>query len=159
MRALRRLGGATDVIIDVDGCLTSGLQLVTMDGLKIKAFGLDDRAAIEEWQHAVKVTLITSDMSGATIARAKSWNIPLTEAPAQAAKRLLVISKITGDLRRTVYVGDGYHDVLVLECCGFGIAPADAWPPTARAADAVTTLPGGRRAVAQAMDFTGFYLL
>lgn len=159
-RALRAAGGATDIVIDVDGCLTPGAQVIGSDGEKpVKVFGLDDLAAIERWRDAVRITFITSDWCKPTQARAESWAVPLIWAPAYAPDRIRTISAHTGNLRRTIYIGDGYHDWHVMRAAGFGIAPADAWPRTLRCADAVASRPGGKRAVALALDFAGKHRL
>jgi 3-deoxy-D-manno-octulosonate 8-phosphate phosphatase (KDO 8-P phosphatase) len=158
---LADIGGARHVVIDVDGCLTPGYQVMDESGSKpVKVFGLDDFAALMRWWGMFDVTAVTSDLCPPTIARLESWGVPLTEAPAESAARVSVIRAITGsDLMTCVYIGDGYHDASVMHQVGFGIAPADAWPETARAADGVTSAPGGRRAVALALDFIGENLL
>jgi 3-deoxy-D-manno-octulosonate 8-phosphate phosphatase (KDO 8-P phosphatase) len=159
-RALIAAGGALHVIIDVDGCLTPGAQVVDSGGWKpVKVFGLDDRAAIERWVKQVEITLMTSDPCPATSARAKSLDCVLAIAPAEPAGRLHVIERYAGRLDRVVYIGDGYYDHEVMRGAGFGIAPSDAWPETLRAADAVVSRPGGQRAVALALDYIGEKLM
>lgn len=161
-RALQLIsaGGARHVIIDVDGCLTPGWQVVDAYGHKpFKVFGLDDRAAIEHWQHKFSVKLVTSDYSSATRARAQGWGVSLSHAPADAAGRLAVIRELTGnDVSRTIYIGDGYHDHNVFMNVGFGMAPRDAYTEALHHADAVIRRDGGRRAVAVALDWAGRWL-
>lgn len=154
-------GGARHVIVDVDGCLTPGWQVVDADGEKpVKVFGLDDLAALRRWGELISITAVTSDLCAPTIARMRSWELALAHAPAEADQRLHVIRRLTGDdYANIVYIGDGYHDAAVMRRVAFGIAPSDAWPETARAADAVTSAAGGRRAVALALDFIGENLL
>jgi 3-deoxy-D-manno-octulosonate 8-phosphate phosphatase (KDO 8-P phosphatase) len=159
--SLLRAGGACHVVIDVDGCFTPGYQVVTLDGSKpVKVFGLDDYAALMRWRDFVTITAITSDYCLPTRSRFEKWGIALKSVPAAADDRVNTIERITDNrLSGTVYMGDGYHDAAVMARCGFGIAPSDAWPETLRAADVVTKAPGGRRAVALALDFIGENLL
>jgi YrbI family 3-deoxy-D-manno-octulosonate 8-phosphate phosphatase len=148
-------------VIDVDGCFTPGYQIVDAFGQKpFKVFGLDDYAALVRWNVKFEITAITSDYSPPTVARFKSWAIALEKVSDDADERVNAIEHITEEqLTTCVYIGDGYHDADVMRHVGFGLAPADAWPETARIADAVISAPGGRRAVALALDFIGENLL
>lgn len=160
-RRLVEAGGVRHVIIDVDGCLTPGLQIVDSGGWKpVKVFGLDDRAAIERWTPTLDIALITSDPCPATSARAKSLDLQLLVASARSADRLYVMDTFMGEeWLQTVYIGDGYYDHEIMREVGFGIAPSDAWPETLRCADAQVSRPGGQRAVALALDFIGELLI
>lgn len=158
LRALRLAGGPLLVVIDVDGTLTDGRQYVDANGEKpMKAFGVDDTDAIRRWvaHGAFKVVLVTADDHPATRFRARRIGVGLLVARPDAQNRLPVIGGVEPDLARVAYVGDGYHDAGVMRACGLGVAPANAWPGTLRAADAVTSRSGGERAVALALDAIG----
>lgn len=160
-RALRRRGGARSVVIDTDGCLTDGRLYIDQTGAKpMKAYGLDDHAAIEHWSHFYDIHIISSDKQPLAEFRATHMKVPFHHVPADPYLRLEGIKRITGfdATYGTVYIGDGYHDADVMKGVAFGIAPNDAWPKTLRAADAVTSRAGGRRSVAQALDFIGLQL-
>lgn len=158
LRALRLAGGPLLVVIDVDGTLTDGRQYVDAGGQKLmKAFGVDDTDAIRRWiEHdAFKVVLVTADDHAATRARARHIGVNLLIARPNSQDRLRAIGDAEPNLDRVVYVADGYHDAGVMRACALGIAPANAWPATLRAADAVTSRNGGERAVALALDAIG----
>jgi len=155
-RSLRRAGGVLSVVIDIDGCMTDGRLYVDNHGNKpMKAFGPDDHAAIVRWRRVFDILFITSDEQQMVKERAAHMDTTLVIAPANVHYRLERIRAEGCKTINTVYIGDGYHDAEVMGCVAFGIAPADAWPGTMRAADAVTSRDGGRRAVAQALDFIG----
>jgi 3-deoxy-D-manno-octulosonate 8-phosphate phosphatase (KDO 8-P phosphatase) len=153
--ALRRLG-VRDLVVDVDGCMTDGRLVVNGLGEKAwKAFGPDDSDALKAAQAAhLRVTLVTADEQGSLIVRhrAEHMGVPLVVAPG-AARVPWLVEHHDVDSTRTVYIGDGWHDADNVREVAFGVAPADAWPWTIRCADAVTSRPGGHRAVAQAVDY------
>jgi 3-deoxy-D-manno-octulosonate 8-phosphate phosphatase (KDO 8-P phosphatase) len=159
-RSLRRAGGVGLVVLDVDGVLTDGGLHVDASGTKLyKSFGPDDHDAIKRWKQHYPIDLVTSDWSPVTLARADHMKVNVWHAPAGRLDRVDIISELADaddcGLERVVYVGDGYYDGAVMQAVGFGIAPCDAWPDTIRAADAVTSRGGGKRAVAQALDYIG----
>lgn len=157
-RSLRRAGGVGLVVLDVDGVLTDGgLHVDASGGKAVKTFGPDDHDAIKRWGRHIPIDLVTSDWSPVTLARADHMKVDVWYAPSGKTSRLEIIKELAEDvgLKRTVYVGDGYYDGEIMQEVGFGIAPADAWPDTIRTADGVTSRGGGRRAVAQALDYIG----
>jgi 3-deoxy-D-manno-octulosonate 8-phosphate phosphatase (KDO 8-P phosphatase) len=51
------------------------------------------------------------------------------------------------------FIGDDLVDVPIMKKTGFAAAPANARPEAMRAAHLVTSLPGGRGAVREVIDF------
>jgi 3-deoxy-D-manno-octulosonate 8-phosphate phosphatase (KDO 8-P phosphatase) len=130
--------------------MTDGSIYAGPDGGKLfKAFGPDDNDAIKAAQRlGLTVALVSADSSGIEITQARADHMEVPLFLADPDERLGLMSSMT------VYIGDGFYDGPVLRQAGFGIAPVDAWPGAIKAADAVTSRPGGHRAVAQAIDFT-----
>lgn len=152
---VRRRGGIETIAIDVDGCLTDGRMVIDGNGEKAwKAFGPDDHTMIQLAQRrGLGVVLITADRQAEKIvlARASHMRVAIIF---ESDWRVNDLALAGCNMRRTAYIGDGCLDARVFPHVGFGFAPSDAWPATRAAADAVTSCPGGRRAVAQAIDYT-----
>ena len=151
LRTRIKNGATVDVVIDVDGCLTDGTFVWTNDGKAGKMFGPDDHQALHELvATGTRIHIVTGDKLGfeLTAARIYHMGFKLTWMPSRW-------DRITqfGDPHTTVYIGDGYYDAEHLRNSAFGIVPCDAWPGALKAADAVTSRPGGHRAVAEAVDW------
>lgn len=159
-RSFRRSPGC-HVVIDTDGVLTDGKLYVDADGTKpFKAFGPDDHAAVKRWRSHMDIHVITSDDQPMCRLRAEHMGVSFAVVGAEPSVRLQWMADyVTSQLHEIVYVGDGYHDADIMQIVGFGIAVADAWPATFRAAHARTSCMGGARAVAQALDFIGKELI
>ena len=154
---LRRIGLENiALVLDVDGVLTDGTFLMDENGYKIaKTFGADDNDALKELRsHGVDVFAVSADTLGWDISenRLKHMGIDLYYAP--AGDRVDVIREQAGDpLSDVIYIGDGWHDDLVFDEVGFGIAPKGSSHRAFMAADYTLSRRGGDRAVAEAVHF------
>jgi YrbI family 3-deoxy-D-manno-octulosonate 8-phosphate phosphatase len=136
--------------------MTDGSIIVDAKGDKThKVFGPDDHDAINALvRNGLKVMLVSADRQGEPIVSLRAAHMGVPFVTARASERMsFICDAYDVDPRRTVYMGDGWHDARNMGDVAFGIAPADAWPATISAADAVTSRSGGHRAVAQAADF------
>lgn len=152
--AVRRLGGIANVIIDIDGTMTDGLLPINANGFKIfKNFGADDSDAIRTAiSYGLIVELVTADHSSSAIVASRAEVIGVPVSFEHGRDRMLAYQHRM-DLRRTVYIGDGWYDGDNFTMAGFGIATMNALPMTKAKADAVSSRRGGDKAVAQSIAF------
>ena len=137
-------------ILDVDGVLTTGEFLYTVEGKSMKIFGPDDNDALSLLRDHIEIRFITGDKKGFPISRKRivddmgySLDIVSTVHRIQwIAERYPVDS--------VIYMGDGIFDHYVMAETGYSIAPSNADKNAKSASDYVTERAGGDRAVAEA---------
>lgn len=139
------------VVFDVDGVLTSGSFLYSIEGKVLKEFGPDDSDALGLLASLTEIRFVTGDRKGFDITRRR-----ISEDMGFALDLVSTHSRASWlqsryDLSRIVYVGDGIFDHLVMQKVGYAIGIAGALPHVAQSADWVTTRTGGNRAVAEAV--------
>ncbi len=144
------------LLLDVDGVLTDGSVTYTDDGHEIKSFHVRDGSGIKAWQRSGKrVAILSGRSSPAVIRRAKELGIGLVMQGADdkrvALRRILEETGLRAD--QVCAIGDDLPDLPVLIACGLGIAVADAAQELKDAAAFVTSLPGGRGAVREAIEW------
>jgi 3-deoxy-D-manno-octulosonate 8-phosphate phosphatase (KDO 8-P phosphatase) len=144
------------LLLDVDGVLTDGRITYTDRGEEIKSFHARDGSGLKLWRQAGKrVAILSGRTSPAVTRRAGELGIDLVIQGADeklvAFRRILVETGLRPD--QVCAVGDDLPDLPVLLACGFAVAVADAVPEVKWAADFVTTLPGGRGAVREAIEW------
>jgi YrbI family 3-deoxy-D-manno-octulosonate 8-phosphate phosphatase len=156
-RGLRtRIANVRTVVVDIDGVLTDGSIFWTESGRKFfKMFGPDDHDAIKRARfHDIDVLFTSSDRPGFEISRARVEYMGGELVYSDSVERAYVMRDECGvDLSRALYIGDGYYDDVAMEKFGVSACPSDAWPGTMRAADIVSSRPGGRRAVAEILHY------
>ncbi|MCK6455118.1 MAG: HAD-IIIA family hydrolase [Phycisphaerae bacterium] len=145
----------TLLILDVDGVLTDGTLPFDGDGQTTKTFHVRDGAALRAWRdQGGRIALLSARASDAVRRRAAELGIG---AVVQGATDKLAAYD---ELRRqfdvgdeaVCYVGDDWADASVMKRCGLPIAVADAASAIKRIAQVVTRRPGGRGAVADAVE-------
>jgi 3-deoxy-D-manno-octulosonate 8-phosphate phosphatase (KDO 8-P phosphatase) len=144
------------LLLDVDGVLTDGTITYTDSGDQIKQFHVRDGSAIKFWQQSGKQIAILSGRSSPAVARrAKELGIERIEQGASnkwpVFERLL--SEFALKPEQVCAIGDDLPDLAIVSHCGVGIAVADACPELRQAAKYVTSLPGGRGAVREAIEW------
>ncbi|MBT8326262.1 MAG: HAD-IIIA family hydrolase, partial [Bacteroidia bacterium] len=126
---LDRFSEVETFIFDVDGVLTDGSVMATDDGEMHRTFNIKDGFAL---QFAVKagytIIIISGGNSEGVRTRLKSLGIVHVHT-AIADKRAL-LSKLeleSGvDLSKSLYMGDDYPDISVMNMCGIKTCPNDA---------------------------------
>lgn len=140
----------TKIVFDVDGVFTTGQFLYTEEGKFAKIFGPHDNDGIKLIKQYLAVEAISADKRGWNITKKRiegDMGIPLTAV--SEADRLDYFKRI-GDLSGVIYMGDGMHDVSIMEVVGYSIAPANAVPAARESADYVTEARSGEGAVFEA---------
>lgn len=142
------------LVLDVDGVLTDGtIQL--LDGDEVRTIHVHDLDAVTRVRrHGVVVAILSGEDTASSRRVADRFSI--TEAVWGAKDKLGEIERLTDrlgvPLSRTCYVGDADRDAPALRAASVGFAPANATRLAKEAADHVLATPGGRGAVAEAVE-------
>jgi 3-deoxy-D-manno-octulosonate 8-phosphate phosphatase (KDO 8-P phosphatase) len=139
-----------NLILDVDGVLTTGQFLYTKNGKYAKIFGPHDNDGIKLINKYLKVYAVSADKRGFSITKRRvevDMKIPLTLVGEE--DRLKWIKK-NFDLKKSIYMGDGIHDIRIFKEVAYGIAPANAFYLVKKSADFVTISNSGEGAVCEA---------
>lgn len=143
----------TNLIIDVDGVMTDGKFYYTNDGKVMKAFGADDHDALSILKNYINIIFVTGDKKGFKISKKRinsHMRFPLYLV--STVKRVEWIKK-RFELKKCIYIGDGFFDYLVMQKVGFSLTPNNSGNFTKKNADHVLKRSGGDRAVAEACIF------
>lgn len=145
------------LLLDVDGVLTDGTLHYSDDGIETKCFHVRDGSGLKLWQFAGKrVAVISGRRSRAVANRCAELGIEIVRQGAGADKRPAFAEVLaeTGLVAEQVcVVGDDWPDLPLFERCGLAIAPVDASRDAIAKAVYVTTCPGGRGAVREAIEW------
>ena len=144
------------LLLDVDGVLTDGAVVYTDGGDEIKRFHVRDGSGLKLWHLAGKRSAIVSGrMSRAVERRAAELGIaPVLQGRPEKLPAFEEVLAATGlRAEQVCATGDDLPDLPVLRRAGLAIAVADACAEVRAAADYVTTTPGGRGAVREAVEW------
>ena len=143
------------LLLDVDGVLTDG-SIIYGATEELKRFHVRDGSGLKFWRESGKrVAILSGRSSPAVLRRAAELGIsPVMQARPEKLPAFRDLLESTGlNPDQVCAVGDDLPDLPVLKRCGLGIAVADACSELREAADYVTTLPGGRGAVRDAIEW------
>jgi len=144
------------LILDVDGVLTDSMIYITDQGEEIKAFNTKDGHGIRMLiRVGIKVAIITGRTSKALQYRVKELGIAhvIEGAKDKRSAVLKTAKKLEIVLDEIAYMGDDVVDLPAMKLCGLSIAPSDAIAEVKERADVVTSMPGGKGAVREAVEF------
>lgn len=138
------------LIIDVDGVMTTGQFFYSEKGKVFKVFGPDDNDALSLVSRYLKVHFVTGDRKGFKISRKRivdhmGFKLDLVST----IKRQKWIEE-RYNLDKTIYIGDGIFDYLVMKKVKYSICPSNSDMLCKRYSNFVTKRSGGDRAVAEA---------
>jgi 3-deoxy-D-manno-octulosonate 8-phosphate phosphatase (KDO 8-P phosphatase) len=140
----------TVFILDVDGVLTTGQFLYTVEGKVMKVFGADDNDGLSLLKTHLEIRFVTGDKKGFSISKKRivddmGFNLDLVST----IRRVDWIAE-RYPLENVIYMGDGIFDHYVMNEVGYSIAPSNADRNAKLYASFVTARAGGDRAVAEA---------
>jgi len=138
------------LILDVDGVMTTGHFLYTVDGKVMKIFGPDDNDGLSLLKNNLEIRFVTGDKKGFDISKKRivdDMKFPLDLV--STIRRIEWISE-RYPLESVIYMGDGIFDHYVMRKVAYAIAPANADKLAKKHAHYVTERSGGDRAVAEA---------
>ncbi len=148
MRRLKRV--IKNLILDVDGVLTTGQFLYTKEGKFAKIFGPHDNDGIKLISKLVNIHVISADKRGFEITKKRIVDdMHLKLELVSEGDRLDWLQK-NFNLAESVYMGDSMHDARIFGLMGYSIAPANAFYLARDQADFVTSHQAGEGAVAEA---------
>jgi N-acylneuraminate cytidylyltransferase len=144
------------LVLDFDGVLTDNRVWTDEQGHEmIAAFRSDSMRVGALKQAGVAVIILSSETNPVVAARARKMGAESVQGvgiheKGRELQNLLATRQI--DPSRVVYVGNDLNDLPCFEVAGWAVAVADAYPDVLRAADYVTTKPGGAGAVREVCD-------
>jgi 3-deoxy-D-manno-octulosonate 8-phosphate phosphatase (KDO 8-P phosphatase) len=140
----------TVFILDVDGVLTTGQFIYTIEGKSMKIFGPDDNDALGILSNHLKIHFVTGDRKGFKISHQRI--VEDMKYPLDLVSTIRRIDWIKEHFRHqdVIYMGDGIFDHYVMSKVAYSIAPANADKNAKAYASFVTERSGGDRAVAEA---------
>jgi len=144
------------LLLDVDGVLTDGSVLYADDGTELKRFHVRDGSGLKLWRAAGKRAAILSGRRSVAVDRraAELGIAPVVQGCDDKLAGLARVLAQTGVApERVCAMGDDLPDVPLLRRCGLAISVADGCVEARAAAHFVTTAPGGRGAVREAIEW------
>lgn len=143
----RRVGALALVCFDVDGVLTDGKLYYTDDGRELKAFNVQDGAAIKLlMDHGVQVAILTGRESAMVTRRATELGIEHVHQG--LADKRVALEQVCRELdiepAQAAHVGDDLPDLPLFEMVGVAVSVPNGHPVAQRHADLVTRTAGGQ---------------
>ena len=144
------------LVLDVDGVLTDGRLYFGPQGEALKLFHVRDGHGIRQLDQAgIEVAVISGRRSKMVDLRCHELGVSHVyqgvDDKISAFQRLC--SRLDIEASACACVGDDVLDVPLMRTVALAFAVADAHPEARRAADIVTTLPGGCGAVREVCDY------
>ncbi len=140
----------TVFILDVDGVMTTGHFLYSVEGKVMKIFGPDDNDGLSLLKNKLEIRFVTGDKKGFPISHKRivdDMKFPLDIV--STIKRVDWIRE-RYDLKKVIYMGDGIFDHYVMREVAYAISPANGDQLAKEHANFITRRSGGDRAVAEA---------
>ncbi|MCP3905022.1 MAG: HAD-IIIA family hydrolase [Planctomycetes bacterium] len=143
------------LVLDVDGVLTDGSILIDGHGMETKRFHVRDGLGIQLWRLlGYDVAIITGRSSAAVQHRATELGI--RHVFQGVGDKVAAFGELLKDLdinaSQAAVIGDDLPDLPMMRLSGYPMAVADGSPEVRETAEFVTTRPGGRGAVREAIE-------
>ena len=139
-----------NIVLDVDGIMTTGQFLYDDKGKKFKVFGPDDADALKLLKRFMKIIFVSADSRGFKISKKRiTSDMGYKLVKVSSEKRLSWIKK-NFELDKTIYMGDGIYDHLIMKKVLYSISTSNSAENAKKFASFVTKRTGGDRAVAEA---------
>ena len=137
-------------LLDVDGVLTSGDFIYNKNGKFGKIFGPDDNDALKIASKFINISFLSSDYRGFNISKKRvqddmNFKINLI----RNNQRVLWIKR-NFDLKKTIYMGDGIFDWIIMKECFYAISCNNSNELSKKYSNFVTKSNSGERAVTEA---------
>ncbi len=143
------------LVLDVDGVLTDGGLYIDDKGKPSKQFNVKDGLGIKLAQRfGIQVAILTGKTSQVVEHRAEELGIELViQGSKDKGADIVSLAERAGvPLSDTAMVGDDLPDLPAFKVAGYAIAVGDAAEEARHAAAFVTSRPGGRGAVREAVE-------
>jgi YrbI family 3-deoxy-D-manno-octulosonate 8-phosphate phosphatase len=127
-----------NVVTDVDGVLTDGKFLYNTDGKVLKTFGPHDSDGFKIIKGlGIQIHAISADYRGFSITQKRLEDMGVHVSLVNETDRINWI-KSRFNLYETMFVGDGYYDIVPLKECAIGVSPYNAPDIVKLSADIIT---------------------
>ncbi|PIO08364.1 phosphatase [Candidatus Pacearchaeota archaeon CG10_big_fil_rev_8_21_14_0_10_34_12] len=138
-----------NLLIDVDGVMTTGQFLYSSKGKVYKVFGAHDADGLKLIKDKVNILFISADKRGFQISKKRINDMGYDIRLVVEENRYDWV-KNNFDLKNTIFIGDGIFDAKLIRDCKFGIAPSNARIEAKMWADYITHSKSGEGAVCDA---------
>jgi len=138
-----------NLVIDIDGVMTTGQFLYSSKGKEYKLFGPHDSDGLKLISDKINITFITADKTGFSISKKRIKDMGYQIELVTEKDRYDYVKKKFG-FENTIFIGDGIFDALILRDCKFGIAPANARIEAKKFANFITPSKSAEGAVCDA---------
>ena len=136
-------------IFDVDGVLTDGGILATLDGELLRTFDSKDGFGLRMAEmHGYHLGIITGGRSESIRKRFRTCGISPENVYLGSRDKIEDFNdfcrrhSLTAD--QVMYFGDDLPDIPVMQACGCGVCPSDAVDDVLGIADIISSRPGGK---------------
>ena len=126
-----------NLVIDVDGVMTTGQFLYSSKGKQYKVFGPHDSDGLKLIKDKVNILFISADKRGFPISKKRIEDMGYKIELVPEGNRYEWVKK-RFDFNNMIFVGDSIFDAPILRDCKFGIAPSNARIEAKRWVDYVT---------------------
>ena len=126
-----------NLVIDVDGVMTTGQFLYSSKEKEYKIFGAHDADGLKLIKDKVNILFITADKRGFPISEKRIKDIGYQIKLLDGEERQNYVRNVLG-VENTIYMGDGIFDALLIRDCLFGIARLNARIEAKRWANYIT---------------------
>jgi N-acylneuraminate cytidylyltransferase len=142
------------IALDFDGVLTDNRVMTFQDGTEAVLADRSDGLGIEMLRAAgTPMIVLSKERNPVVAARCAKLGLDCVQGIDDKASAFRSwIAELALDPAGVVFVGNDVNDIECLHAAGLGVAPADAHPAAAAAADLVLTRPGGRGAIRELAD-------
>ena len=143
------------LVLDVDGCLSDGKLIYSLDGMESKNFNVKDGLGISTWiKMGYQVAIITGRKSTIVQRRSEELGVQhLYQGIREKDKVLLEVVKNLGiRLCEVAAIGDDLNDYAMLSLAGRSFTPSDGASEIKSLVKSVLTLKGGEGVVREMID-------
>jgi len=143
------------LVLDVDGVMTDGGIIIDDDGRETKVFHVRDGFGIRLWQRlGGEAAIITGRCSRVVTHRAAELHIThvMQDVRDKGAALRTLLDRTGLQPEQAAAIGDDLNDLPLLAAVGYPMSVADAALEVRKAARFVTSRPGGRGAVREAIE-------
>ena len=138
-----------NVVLDVDGVMTTGHFLYSSEGKVLKIFGPHDADGLKLIKDKINIFFITADKKGFAISKKRIEDLGFEIELISEQERYNYVKDKFG-FENTIFMGDGIFDAQLIKACKFGIAPANARPEAKSVAHFITPSKSAEGAVCDA---------
>lgn len=142
-------------MLDVDGVLTDGSIMLDDHGVETKRFSVRDGQGIATWLRLGLEIAIITKRSGAALQH-RCRELGITRIIQGSKDKLAALEQVIAETgisaAEIAYIGDDWPDLAPMSRVAFPVAPADADERVRAIARLITTRPGGRGAVREAIE-------